>query len=91
MKKRPIEDDDDDAPMTKAELGKLKKVSPFKQVRWKLGLSQVEFAERFGIPLGTLRDWEQRNPKLDGVRRTLLQAIEMYPEQMAKAAKKAAA
>ena len=28
-------------------------------VRMGLGLSQPEFARRFHVPLGTLRDWEQ--------------------------------
>lgn len=30
-----------------------------RKTRTNLGLSQVEFASRFHIPVGTLRDWEQ--------------------------------
>ena len=30
-----------------------------RKTRTKLGLSQVEFAARFRVPVGTLRDWEQ--------------------------------
>jgi putative transcriptional regulator len=30
-----------------------------RRVRTGLGLSQVEFARRFHVPVGTLRDWEQ--------------------------------
>ena len=30
-----------------------------RKTRTDLGLSQVEFASRFHIPVGTLRDWEQ--------------------------------
>lgn len=35
-------------------------------IREKLGLSQVEFAHKFGFPLATLRGWEQgrRAPSL---------------------------
>ena len=29
-----------------------------KELRKELGLSQVKFAERFGIPLRTIQDWE---------------------------------
>ncbi len=37
----------------------MRRVSPVKKLRWKLGLSQRAFARRYGIPLGTLCDWEQ--------------------------------
>jgi putative transcriptional regulator len=37
----------------------MKRVAAVKQLRWKLKLSQRAFAEKYGIPLGTLRDWEQ--------------------------------
>jgi putative transcriptional regulator len=30
-----------------------------RKTRTALGLSQVEFASRLGVPVGTLRDWEQ--------------------------------
>jgi putative transcriptional regulator len=30
-----------------------------RMARTRLGLSQAEFAGRFHVPLGTLRDWEQ--------------------------------
>lgn len=29
-----------------------------KELRKKLGLSQAKFAEKFGIPLRTIQDWE---------------------------------
>jgi putative transcriptional regulator len=37
----------------------MRRVSAVKKLRWKLGLSQQAFARRYGIPLGTVRDWEQ--------------------------------
>jgi putative transcriptional regulator len=42
-----------------ADLKAMRRVSAVKKLRWKLGLSQPAFARRYGIPLGTLRDWEQ--------------------------------
>jgi putative transcriptional regulator len=37
----------------------MKRVPRVKTLRRALGLTQEEFAARFEIPLGTLRDWEQ--------------------------------
>jgi putative transcriptional regulator len=37
----------------------MKRTPQVKVIRRALDLSQEEFAERFRIPLGTLRDWEQ--------------------------------
>ncbi|MEO8185539.1 MAG: helix-turn-helix domain-containing protein [Deltaproteobacteria bacterium] len=50
---------DDFPEFSAADLKAMKRVAPVKQLRWKLGLSQKAFATRYGIPLGTLRDWEQ--------------------------------
>jgi putative transcriptional regulator len=41
------------------------RITLVKRLRIELGLSQVEFAERFHIPVGTLRDWEQRRYEPD--------------------------
>jgi putative transcriptional regulator len=38
----------------------MKRTPQVKLIRRALGLTQEEFAGRFHIPLGTLRDWEQR-------------------------------
>jgi putative transcriptional regulator len=51
--------DPDNLPMTAGEMAQLQPLSPAKRIRRKLGLSQEEFAQRFRLPLGTLRDWEQ--------------------------------
>jgi putative transcriptional regulator len=50
---------DDFPEFSAADLKAMRRVSPVKKLRWKLGLSQRAFARRYGIPLGTLRDWEQ--------------------------------
>jgi putative transcriptional regulator len=40
-----------------------------------LGLSQAEFAERCQIPIGTLRDWEQRRSEPDQAAQASLKVI----------------
>ena len=51
--------DPDARPMTAGELGLARRVPRIKTLRRALGLTQEEFAGRYHIPLGTLRDWEQ--------------------------------
>jgi putative transcriptional regulator len=46
-----------------------------KKLREKLGMSQAEFALRYGFSLGTLRQWEQRRRYPDGAARVLLTVI----------------
>jgi putative transcriptional regulator len=52
--------DPDGQPLTDAQLARMRRPTMVKRLRIELGLSQTEFAERFRIPVGTLRDWEQR-------------------------------
>ena len=51
--------DPDAQPSTEAQLKRKLRIPFAKHVRWTIGLSQQEFADVFGIPIGTLRDWEQ--------------------------------
>ncbi|WP_174437642.1 helix-turn-helix domain-containing protein [Azospirillum formosense] len=52
-------------------------------IRAKLNLSHRAFADRFGFPLGTLRDWEPGRSQPDAATRTLLFVIESDPELVA--------
>jgi putative transcriptional regulator len=52
--------DPDNPPLTEEELSRMRRVVSARQVRKDLGMTQVQFAETFEIPLGTLRDWEQK-------------------------------
>jgi putative transcriptional regulator len=56
-----------------------------KWVRRRLGLSQVEFAARYHIPIGTLRDWEQGRVQPDTAALSYLRVIAREPEITAKA------
>jgi putative transcriptional regulator len=49
-------------------------------IRKKMGMSQARFARVFGIPLGTLRDWEQDRRQPDQTARVLLAVIDRDPE-----------
>jgi len=54
-------------------------------IRRRLKLSQNEFASRFGIAPGTLRDWEQGRKKPEGLARVLLLVIAREPQAVTRA------
>ena len=51
-----------------------------REVRRKLGLSQVAFAAKFGFQPATLRNREQGRTRPDGPARVLLAVIAQHPE-----------
>lgn len=67
--------DRDARPMTDAEWNAAPKVPRARIIRRALGLTQEEFAARYRIPLGTLRDWEQGAAQPDQAARAYLRAI----------------
>jgi len=54
-------------------------------VRKRLGLSQVDFAARFHVPVGTLRDWEQNRRQPDAPALAYLRVIAREPDMVARA------
>ncbi|MGH6951622.1 MAG: helix-turn-helix domain-containing protein [Vitreimonas sp.] len=54
-------------------------------VRKGAGLSQEQFAQRFRIPLGTLRNWEQGVRQPEGPARVLLMVIAAEPAAVDRA------
>jgi putative transcriptional regulator len=54
-------------------------------LRRKLGLSQVQFAHRFGFTLDTVQQYEQGRRHPSGPASTLLRIIEADPEAVARA------
>jgi len=58
-------------------------------VRRRLGLSQSEFAAKFGFQPATLRNWEQGRTRPDGPARVLLAVIARHPEAVEDAIRKA--
>lgn len=55
-----------------------------KAIREKTGMSQEQFSATFGIPIGTLRHWEQglRTPR--GTARVLLKIVDSNPAAVIK-------
>lgn len=51
-----------------------------RKVRRQMGLSQTQFAAKFGFSPATLRNWEQGRAKPDAPTRVLLAVIAKHPE-----------
>jgi putative transcriptional regulator len=51
-----------------------------RRVRRRIGLSQVAFARRIGVPVDTVRNWEQGKRAPQGPARALLRIIDRAPE-----------
>ena len=77
--------DPDARPMTAEELRTARRVPRTKGLRRILGLTQQEFAARYHIPLGTLRDWEQGRTEPDQPARAYLTVIARDPEGVRRA------
>ena len=50
------------------------------RVRKKMGLSQLEFSQKIGVPLETIRNWEQGKRAPTGAARALLRILDRSPE-----------
>ncbi len=81
--------DPDAQPLTPARLAGMKQTPRLKIIRRGLGLTQEEFAARFQIPLGTLRDWEQGAAQPDQAARAYLTVIAHDPESVQRALRNA--
>lgn len=60
-----------------------------REVRRKMGLSQAQFATKFGFPPATLRNWEQGRSCPDAPTRVLLAVIAKHPEAVEDVLRKA--
>lgn len=54
-------------------------------IRRRLGLSQSDFAARFGFRLDALQNWEQGRRRPDGAARAFLRVIEREPDAVLRA------
>jgi len=77
--------DPDAQPLAPERLTRMKRTPQVKVIRRALGLSQEEFAARFRIPLGTLRDWEQGRKEPDAAARAYLVVIGRNPGAVSEA------
>src|SRR6266550_3463121 len=74
--------DRDAQPLTADDLKRMKRTPQAKIIRRALELTQEEFAARYHIPLGTLRDWEQGRAEPDQPTRAYLTLIARDPDHV---------
>ena len=77
--------DTDNPPITPEAAPHLRPIPRPKTLRRALQLTQEEFAMRYHIPLGTLRDWEQGRSCPDQPARAYLTVIANDPEGVRRA------
>ena len=77
--------DPDARPLTEEDTKRMKRTPRAKIIRRALGLSQEDFAARYRIPIGTLRDWEQGRVEPDQAARAYLTVIARDPEAVRRA------
>jgi putative transcriptional regulator len=89
---RQIAADPDTAPIFSArELSRAKRVVPppaaedVRAIRRRLGLTQAEFAARYGFSLETIRNYEQGHRRPAGPARVLLKVIASEPGAVTRA------
>jgi putative transcriptional regulator len=82
--------DPDAQPLTEEDFQRMKRTPRTVIFRRVMKLSQEEFSERFRIPLGTLRDWEQGRKEPDAAARAYLTVIGKNPQAVLDALKPAA-
>lgn len=87
-----IADDLDTAPVfTPEELARARRVTPvldpqdIKALRARLGLTQEQFARRFGFSVETIRNYEQGHRQPTGPARVLLRVIASEPDAVTRA------
>src|ERR1700682_2131358 len=77
--------DPDNLPLSSADLARMKRTPQVKIIRRALGSSQEDFASRYHIPLGSLRDWEQGRAAPDQAARAYLTVIARDPAAVREA------
>jgi putative transcriptional regulator len=77
--------DPDAQPLTDETTKFRKRLPQARVIRRALRLTQEEFAARYHIPVGTLRDWEQGRTEPDQPARAYLRAIAGDPRAVRRA------
>ncbi len=77
--------DTPDTELSDRTLANMRPVPIAKRARLVAGLSQAEFARVYGLPIGTIRDWEQERSHPDAAGVAYLTAIVHDPEAVARA------
>jgi len=77
--------DSEDFDVTSEGMDRGQRSRLIRTTRTKLGLSQAEFAERFRVPVGTLRDWEQARVTAPDFAIAYVRVIAKHPDMVAQA------
>ncbi|MDF2096748.1 helix-turn-helix domain-containing protein [Aquibaculum arenosum] len=90
MKRKPIAipadpTDPEDRDVTTEGLKRGQRARLIRMTRTELGLTQTEFAQRFQVPVGTLRDWEQARVMAPDFAIAYIKVIAQHPDMVAKA------
>lgn len=83
-------DDPEDRPVSVAGLERGLMGRRIRKLRSRLGLSQPEFADRYGIPVANIRQYEIGRTMPPPAVRSYLAVIEAEPEVVARAVKRVA-
>lgn len=77
--------DPEDFDVTVEALDRAQRARLIRRTRAGLNLSQAEFAARFMVPVGTLRDWEQARVTPPDFAVAYVRVIRKHPDLVAKA------
>jgi putative transcriptional regulator len=86
IRRHMIEDEESPA----EELSERDIISPW-YIRKKLGMSQREFANTLGVPVATLRNWEQNRVAMEPATIALMRILAREPEAALRALRRRAA
>lgn len=78
-------DDPEDFDVTVEAMERAQRARLIRKTRTNLGLSQSEFAARFRVPVGTLRDWEQARSTAPDFAVAYVRVIGQHPDMVAQA------
>ncbi len=76
--------DAEDFDVTPEAMDRGQRARLIRTTRTSLGLSQTEFASRFRVPVGTLRDWEQARATAPDFAVAYVRVIGRHPDMVAK-------
>lgn len=76
--------DSEDFDVTVDALDRGQRARLIRRTRTGLGLSQPEFARRFRVPVGTLRDWEQARASAPDFAIAYVRVIGRHPDLVAE-------
>jgi putative transcriptional regulator len=77
--------DSDARPTHPRDLKRFRRVVRVRDLRYRLRMTQEQFARAFGFSVGALRDWEQMRSRPDAGTRALLQVIDFDPDTVRRA------